>query len=102
MDTDAATETEKIFVRLQAHRGVLALVASTAEGIPIRTTINPGATQVHCSALKPLVSKSKDVVRSLDPTDDLQFLRLRGKNTEIILAPEGGDFLIAVQEVAEQ
>ncbi|VDN12934.1 unnamed protein product [Dibothriocephalus latus] len=46
-----------------------------------------------------MVSKSKDVVRSLDPTDDLQFVRLRGKNSEIILAPEGEDFLIVVQEV---
>ena len=40
-------------------------------------------------------------MKNLDPRDDLKFLRVRTKNTEILLGPENGDTLVVIQSLAQ-
>ena len=44
-----------------------------------------------------LTSKARSVVRDIDPTNDLTFLRIRSKKHEIMVAPEKDYLLIVVQ-----
>jgi dynein light chain roadblock-type len=56
-------------------------------GIPIKTTMD-NATAVHYAGLiSQLSDKARSVVRDLDPTNDLTFLRIRSRKHEIMVAP---------------
>jgi len=45
-----------------------------------------------------LAKKARSVVRDIDPTNDLTFFRVRGKNgKEIMVAPDKNLFLIVLQ-----
>lgn len=64
-------------------------------GRAIRSTLDDEATQQHCVLLHQLCDKSKSVIRELDGSNDLTFLRLRTRKHEIMVAPDK-DFLLAV------
>lgn len=44
-----------------------------------------------------LASKAKSLVRDLDPTNDLTFLRIKTKGEEIMVTPDKDFILIAIQ-----
>jgi dynein light chain roadblock-type len=46
----------------------------------------------------PPTAKARSVVRDLDPTNDLTFLRIRSKKHEIMVAPDREFLLIVVQD----
>lgn len=42
--------------------------------------------------------KAKSLVRDLDPTNDLAFLRIKTRNEEIMVTPDKDFMLIAIQQ----
>ncbi len=52
-------------------------------------------TSQHAALLQQLSDKSRNIVRELDPNDDLSFIRLRTRKHEIMIAPDR-DYLLAV------
>lgn len=44
-----------------------------------------------------LSAKARSVVRDLDPSNDLTFLRIRSKKHEIMVAPDKDFILIVIQ-----
>lgn len=44
-----------------------------------------------------LAKKAKSMIRDLDPTNDLTFLRIKTRNDEIMVAPDKDYMLIVVQ-----
>ena len=45
------------------------------------------ATVHYAGLLNRLTAKTRSTIREIDPTNDLQFLRVRTKNSEIMIAP---------------
>ena len=56
-------------------------------GIPIKSTLDNPTTVQYTGLVSGLADKARSVVRDLDPTNDLTFLRLRSKKHEIMVAP---------------
>lgn len=56
-------------------------------GIPIKTTLDNTTTVQYAGLIGQLSDKARSVVRDLDPTNDLTFLRIRTKKHEIMVAP---------------
>lgn len=56
-------------------------------GIPIKTTMDNTSTVQYAGLVSQLADKARSVVRDLDPTNDLTFLRVRTKKHEIMMAP---------------
>lgn len=51
-----------------AHKGVLGVVIVNSDGIPIRSTLtDPTLTTQYAALLTQLATKSRSVVRDLDP-----------------------------------
>ena len=48
--------------------------------------------------LSQLAIQSRDLVRDLDPSNDLTFLRVSCKKFEMMIAPDKNYFLIVIQE----
>lgn len=66
-------------------------------GIPIKTTLDNTTTVQYAGLISQLSDKARSVVRDLDPTNDLTFLRIRSKKHEIMVAPDKEFILIVIQ-----
>ena len=51
----------------------------------------------YAALITQLASKATNVIRTMDASDDLRFLRLRSKQHEILVAPEKEYSLIVIQ-----
>lgn len=66
-------------------------------GIPIKSTLDNTTTVQYAGLISSLSDKARSVVRDLDPSNDLTFLRIRSKKHEIMVAPDKEFILIVVQ-----
>ncbi|EEB19105.1 dynein light chain 2B, cytoplasmic, putative [Pediculus humanus corporis] len=92
-----ASEVEETLKRIQSHKGVAGVVVVNAEGIPIKTTMDNTTTVQYAGLISQLSDKARSVVRDLDPSNDLTFLRIRSKKHEILVAPDKEFLLIVIQ-----
>lgn len=96
------SDVEETLKRIQSQKNVAGVIVMDSSGRAIRSTLDDEATQQHCILLHQLCDKSKSVIRELDGSNDLTFLRLRTRKHEIMIAPDK-DFLLAViQNISAQ
>mmetsp|Transcript_37423 Transcript_37423/g.87521 ORF Transcript_37423/g.87521 Transcript_37423/m.87521 type:complete len:98 (-) Transcript_37423:218-511(-) len=91
------SEIEETLKRISSHKGIQGIVVVNNEGIPLRSTLEPEKTTHYAATVLQLAQKARSVVRDLDATNDLTFLRVRTKKHEIMIAPEKDYMLIVVQ-----
>ncbi|RXG60441.1 Dynein light chain roadblock-type 2, partial [Armadillidium vulgare] len=63
------------------------VIVINAEGVPVKSTLDNPTTIQYTGLISGLTDKARSVVRDLDPTNDLTFLRVRSKKHEIMIAP---------------
>lgn len=68
----------------------------------IRSTLDNIQTQQYSTLVTQLAVKARDVVRDLDPENQLTFLRIRSKKHEIMIAETKPYLLIVIQNPSEQ
>lgn len=93
------TEVDKILRRIQAHPNVVALMLTNRDGQALRTNMDITTTKNYSLLYGNLIEMAHSAVRELDPQNKLQFIRVRNKQHEIIVAPTGDLTLIVVQQV---
>ncbi|KAK7086184.1 Dynein light chain roadblock-type 2 [Halocaridina rubra] len=96
-----SAEVEETLKRIQSHKGVVGVIVVNSEGIPIKSTLDNPTTIQYTGLISGLTDKARSVVRDLDPTNDLTFLRVRSKKHEIMIAPDKEYMLIVVQNTSE-
>ncbi|XP_066138632.1 dynein light chain roadblock-type 2 [Euwallacea fornicatus] len=96
-----SNEVEETMKRIQSHKGVVGTIVVNSEGIPIKTTLDNTTTVQYAGLISSLADKARSVVRDLDPSNDLMFLRIRSKKHEIMVAPDKEFILIVVQNPTE-
>ena len=82
------SEVEETLKRINSHKGVQGIVIINSEGIPIRSTVEQSLSTSYAAHIMSLAAKARSAVRTLDPQNDLTFLRIRSKKHEIMVAPE--------------
>ncbi|KAK9868276.1 hypothetical protein WJX84_000493 [Apatococcus fuscideae] len=92
------SEVESTLQRISGHKGVLGCIVLNADGIVLKTTCDSDLTDLHASLIPQLAAMARNMVRELDPQNDLEFLRVRSHKQEIMVAPSGDCVLIVIQE----
>lgn len=65
-----------------------AVLIVNQEGVPIYSSTNDEEFALdHAALISQLAAKAKSTIRTLDPTNDMTFLRIRSKKHEIMIAP---------------
>ena len=64
------------------------------------SSLSPEETTNYAAHISQLASKARGVVRTLDPTNDLTFLRVRSKKHEIMVSPDKDYNLIVIQNAS--
>jgi len=96
-----ASEVEDTLKRIQSHRGVIGTIVVNSEGIPIKSTLDNSTSVQYAGLIQQLADKARSVVRDLDPSNDLMFLRMRTKKHEIMVAPDKDFIMIVIQNPTE-
>ncbi|XP_065171335.1 dynein light chain roadblock-type 2-like [Atheta coriaria] len=93
-----ANEIEETLKRLQSHEGVEGIIVINSEGIAIKSTMDNTVTVQYAGLIGSLAEKSRSVVRDLDPSNDLVFIRVRSRKHEIMVAPDREYILMVIQK----
>ena len=88
---------EETLSRLAVMGGVECYVVTDGKGAILRQSkgISAADAAKYASEVLRLTQKARHVVRDLDPKNDLEIMRLRAKDREILAAP-GDDFLVII------
>eukprot|EP00753_Platysulcus_tardus_P015601 PLAT5120.1.p2 GENE.PLAT5120.1~~PLAT5120.1.p2 ORF type:complete len:113 (-),score=27.95 PLAT5120.1:103-411(-) len=92
-----ASEVEETLKRIESHRGVQGILIVNNDGVAIRSNLSEEDTTNYSALISELATKARSVIRSLDPTNDLTFLRMRSMKHEIMVAPDKDFLLIVIQ-----
>jgi len=57
----------------------------------------PPLAESYSAAMQELGKKARNVVRDLDPTNDLRYLRVRAKRHEVLVAVDNEFLVIIIQ-----
>ncbi|KAG6453891.1 hypothetical protein O3G_MSEX008363 [Manduca sexta] len=96
-----ATEVEETIKRIQAHKGVMGVVIVNHEGIPIKSSLDNATSVLYAGLIGQLTEKARNVVREMDSTNELTFLRVRSRRHEILIAPDREFILIVIQNTSD-
>ena len=96
------TDVEKILRRIQAHRGVVALMVTNRDGHILRSNVDINTTKLYAVQYQKLIKMAHSAVRELDPENELCFIRVRNKQHEIMVAPTEDLILIVVQRIENE
>lgn len=92
-------EAEEVIRRIKARAGNGLLVVDRAQRI-VRSSYageQAGKADALCGGLPLLLRKAEDMVREVDPSNALLFLRLKLRSGEFLLAPDSDLLLIVAQ-----
>ncbi|VUZ56923.1 unnamed protein product, partial [Hymenolepis diminuta] len=94
---DADSDIIQRFVRIQNHKNVQGLILISEDGNPVRSSLD-NSTSLHYSRhANELKAISRDIVRDLNPDDELAVLRLRTEHNEIMMLPNKEQMVVCIQ-----
>ena len=93
------SEVDQILRRIEGNKSVIGTLVLDGKNNVIHSAFKDVDPSRYAKTLPPLVERARFVVRDLDPTDDLTFLRIRADKTEIMIAPGDDYTLIVIQNV---
>ena len=97
-----SSEIEEIITRISMRPNVGGIIIVNSDAMPMKSTIEDTSVQnQYAHLISALAAKARHCVRDLDPTNDLTFLRIRSKKSEIMVAPDQNFTLIVIQKFAE-
>jgi len=106
------SEVDDRIERITMHKGVKGLLivnyredkdGGQSQPIFVRSTLPQGAEATNYGVkLSILARQARNLVRDLDPSNDLTFLRITCKRYEMMVAPDKDYFLIVIQTPGEE
>ncbi|XP_022234770.1 dynein light chain roadblock-type 1 [Drosophila obscura] len=92
------SDVEATFDRLLNLPGVMGAILVNGEGVPMRTSMDTTSSHIFAEKMGPMVRMARAMVRELESTDDLTYLRMRTVKREILVAAENEHMIILVQD----
>lgn len=86
--------------RIKSHYDeVKGIMICNYAGVSVKSTMNAQETQKYSRSISSLADRARSMIRELDSTNDLIFLRVRTKKNEIMVAPDNDYLLVVVQHL---
>mmetsp|Transcript_3001 Transcript_3001/g.12135 ORF Transcript_3001/g.12135 Transcript_3001/m.12135 type:complete len:103 (-) Transcript_3001:87-395(-) len=93
------SDVEETLERIKTKPGVIGYVICNAEGTVLRRfpTMTPEQAESYLVAMRRLAAKAGGVVRDMNPRDNLEYLRIRCKKQEVVVARDEEFLVIVIQ-----
>ena len=92
-------EIDQTLARIQNNKSVIGTLILDSTNRIIHRQFKNGNPEQYAQKLPPLIERAQSLVRDLDPTDDLTFLRVRTDKIEIMIWPDNEYLVVVVQSV---
>jgi len=94
------SEVEETLERVKIQSGVEGYVIASHDGTVLRRfpSMSQELAEAYAESMKHLGKKSRNVVRDLDPKNDLRYLRIRAKKHEVLVAFDPEFLVIIIQK----
>mmetsp|Transcript_6205 Transcript_6205/g.13531 ORF Transcript_6205/g.13531 Transcript_6205/m.13531 type:complete len:101 (-) Transcript_6205:454-756(-) len=92
------SDVEATLARISQHKGVLGTVIISNTGQALRSTLDESLTKQYADLIPSLAELARNLVRDLDPQNDLEFLRIRSFKHEIMVAAKDDFVLVVIQD----
>lgn len=99
MAEQTINEVKDVLKRIEEHQNVVGVIIVDRDGQAIHSTLDAMETTYYMQQCSILTALARSTIRETDPTDDIQFFRIRTKKYEIMLAPEHHYLLIVLQNI---
>jgi dynein light chain roadblock-type len=93
------SSVEETLRRIENNKSVIGTIVLDQESRVIHSMFKSGEPSRYADKLPPLIERASSLVRDLDATNDLTFLRIRAEKTEILISPGEDYTLVVVQAV---
>lgn len=90
------------FVNHFAIRGAREIIVMDASGRPLRSTVSQRRSYAYANHLHALATMARNVVRDLDPSNDVTFMRLRSTRQEIHISINQDFIVVVIQRLKKQ
>ncbi|XP_062130921.1 dynein light chain roadblock-type 1 [Drosophila sulfurigaster albostrigata] len=90
------------FVHNFAVRGAREIIVMDPNGRPMRSTVSQRRSYAYASHLHALAIMARNVVRDLDPANDVTFMRLRSNRQEVHISITQEFILVVIQRLKKQ
>ncbi|CAG7701406.1 unnamed protein product [Allacma fusca] len=94
-------DIDETIKRIQSHRGVQGVIIATKDGFPIRTTMDNTSTVLFIANMMTLEERAASMVRDIEPSNALLFMRIRSRKFEIMASAEDDYIVIVIQNPNE-
>lgn len=95
-------DVKDVLKRIEDHQNVVGvIIVDCREGQAVHSTLDAMETNYYIQHCTVLTDIARGTIRETDPTDDIQFFRIRTKKYEIMLAPEHDYLLIVLQNTTK-
>ncbi|XP_028408970.1 dynein light chain roadblock-type 2-like [Dendronephthya gigantea] len=84
--------------RLENDPTVIGVMVVGNDGYPIRSSLDSATTINYLENFGSLIELARYTVKNMDPSDELNFLRMRTKDYEVMIAPEKEYSLLVLQK----
>lgn len=96
-----SNEMDEKFQELASTKTVRGVLILNSDGAPIKTSLEPKATDSYASMLHEIVGLARKLFLENDPNNDLTFVRFRLKKHEIMVAPDKQYYLVVIHHPQE-
>jgi len=93
------SEVEETIARIKSHKNVEGVLIMNADGAIITSTLSDEESIENAALLSQLSMKASMMVNTMDPEDELTFLRIRSHKREVMIAPEKEYLMVVIQTV---
>jgi len=97
-------DVEDTIERIKQHKGVEGVIVAKLDGVPVRGSKGLDEELLHqySQQVSMLLTQTRAVIKDLDNTDDLTFLRMRTQKHELLIAPGGEFVLVVIQDPSQK
>ena len=117
-NVDINMEMDEVLKRIQSSRNVAGVMVINNEGIPLKSTLDSSTTVQYGGMVADLALHARSIVRDLDPTNELTFLRydryelscaphetlprVKSHKHEVLVAPDESFVIIVLQNARDE
>merc|ERR1711976_447704 len=81
-------ELDETLRRIQDSKNVAGIMLINKEGITVKSSLDSSVTAQYSGLISYFAERAKAMVQSMDPTNELLYLRVPSRRHEILVAPD--------------
>ena len=99
MERFGSTELSETITRIESYSSVSGLIVMNPSGHLMHSNLDDTKTTYYVQRCRALIELARSSIRDIDPTDNVQFLRIKSRQYELLMAVAKEYTLLVKQKI---